>query len=61
MDTDQNWYRQLLALVLLSASRAAVEFLTNPGARDDAGNQLKGAFAAIDYDALARHLRIATL
>ncbi|MGH2442181.1 MAG: hypothetical protein ACRDFX_03330 [Chloroflexota bacterium] len=53
MDTDQNWYRQLAALVLLSASRAAVEFITNPGARSDAGRQLKGAFAEIDYDALA--------
>jgi hypothetical protein len=56
MDTDRNWYRQLLALVLLSGSRAAVEFITNPGARQDAGEQLKGAFAAIDYDALARAL-----
>lgn len=56
MDTDQNWYRQLLALVLLSGARAAVEFITNPGARQDAGQQLKGAFAAIDYDALARAL-----
>jgi hypothetical protein len=56
MDTDQNWYRQLLALVLLSGARAAVEFITNPGARQDAGQQLKGAFASIDYDALARAL-----
>jgi hypothetical protein len=56
VDIDQNWYRQLLALVLLSGARAAVEFITNPGARQDAGQQLKGAFAAIDYDALARAL-----
>jgi hypothetical protein len=54
MDSDQNWYRQLAALVLLSASRAAVEFITNPGSREDAGKQLKQAFAQIDYDALAR-------
>lgn len=54
MDTDQNWYRQLLALVLLSASKAAVEFITNPGSRDDAANQLRGAFAEIDYDAVAK-------
>lgn len=53
---DQNWYRQLAALVLLSASRAAVEFITNPSTRDDAGKQLKDAFASIDYDALARAL-----
>jgi hypothetical protein len=33
-----------------------VEFITNPGARRDAGAQLKGAFASIDYDALARAL-----
>jgi hypothetical protein len=56
MDPDQNWYRQLAALVLLSASRAAVEFITNPGSREDAGKQLKQAFAQIDYDALARAL-----
>jgi hypothetical protein len=54
MDPDQNWYRQLAALVLLSASRAAVEFITNPGSREDAGKQLKQAFAQIDYDALAK-------
>jgi len=56
MDPDQNWYRQLAALVLLSASRAAVEFITNPGSREDAGKQLKQAFASIDYDALAQAL-----
>lgn len=56
MDPDQNWYRQLAALVLLSASRAAVEFITNPSSREDAGKQLKQAFASIDYDALAQAL-----
>lgn len=56
MDTDQNWYRQLLALVLVSASRAAVEFITNPGSREDATKQLRGAFQEIDYDALAKSL-----
>lgn len=56
MDTDANWYRQLAALVLLSASRAAVEFITNPGSRQDATKQLKGAFAEIDYEALASAL-----
>lgn len=56
MDNDQNWYRQLFALVLLSAARAAVEYITNPGSRDDAANQLKGAFQEIDYDAAARAL-----
>src|SRR4051794_30082733 len=53
MDGDQNWYRQLAALMLLSASRAAVEFITNPSSRDEAGDQLKSAFAQIDYDAAA--------
>ncbi|MGI8968006.1 MAG: hypothetical protein ACR2GA_02735 [Chloroflexota bacterium] len=56
MDTDQNWYRQLLALVLLSASRGAVEFLTNPNSRQDANKQLRSTFAEIDYDALANAL-----
>jgi hypothetical protein len=54
MENEANWYRQLGALVLLSASRAAVEFLTNPGARADAQSQLKGAFRDIDYDAVAK-------
>jgi len=53
MDTDQNWYRQLLALVLLSASRAAVEFITNPNSREDSTKQLRAAFQEIDYDSLA--------
>jgi hypothetical protein len=56
MDNDQNWYRQLLALVLLSASRAAVEFITNPGSREDATKQLRSAFQEINYDALAKAL-----
>lgn len=59
MDTDQNWYRQLGALVLLSASRAAVEFLTNPSSRQDAQKQLKSSFAEIDYAALANALTTA--
>jgi hypothetical protein len=54
MENDQNWYRQLAALVLLSASRAAVEYITNPGTRADATEQLKGAFREIDYDAVAK-------
>lgn len=54
MENDQNWYRQLAALVLLSASRAAVEYITNPSARVDAANQLKDAFREIDYDGMAR-------
>lgn len=54
MDNDQNWYRQLLALVLLSASRAAVEFITNPSSREDATKQLRSAFQEIDYDAAAK-------
>lgn len=56
MDTDQNWYRQLAALVLLSASRAAVEFITNPDARVDTTGQLKGVLGQIDYDAMAQAL-----
>ncbi|MGI8825491.1 MAG: hypothetical protein ACR2JC_07585 [Chloroflexota bacterium] len=51
---EENWYRQLLALVLLSAARGAVEFITNPGSRNEAGNQMKDAFASIDYDAAAK-------
>lgn len=56
MGDNQNWYRQLLALLLLSASKAAVEFITNPGSRDDAANQLREAFQQIDYDAAAKAL-----
>lgn len=56
MENDQNWWRQLTALALVSASRAVVEFLTNPSSRDDATNQLRSAFAEIDYDALASAL-----
>lgn len=51
---NDNWYRQLLALVLLSAARGAVEYITNPGSREDAGKQMRDAFAAIDYDAAAK-------
>jgi len=54
MGEDQTWTRQLLALMLLSASKAAVEFITNPTSREDATDQLRGAFAEIDYDTLAK-------
>lgn len=56
MGDNQNWYRQLLALLLLSASKAAVEYITNPGSRDDAAQQLREAFQQIDYDAAAKAL-----
>jgi hypothetical protein len=56
MNTNQNWYRQLLALVLTSASRAAVEFITNPDSRVEAQDQLRESFKSIDYDALATAL-----
>lgn len=56
MGDNQNWSRQLLALLLLSASKAAVEYITNPGSRDDAANQLREAFQQIDYDAAAKAL-----
>jgi hypothetical protein len=54
MDRDQTWYRQLLALVLLSAARGAVEFVTNPRSKDDAQKQLRSALESIDYDSVAR-------
>lgn len=54
MDNDQNWYRQLLGLILLSASRTAVEYITNPSSRTDPTTQLREAFQQIDYDAAAR-------
>lgn len=56
MGDNQNWYRQLLALLLLSASKAAVDYITNPGGREDASRQLREAFQQIDYDAAAQAL-----
>jgi hypothetical protein len=56
LDNDQNWYRQLAALVLLSAARAAVDYINNPGSREDAQKQLREQFANIDYDAVAKAL-----
>ena len=56
MDSQENWYRQLAALVLVSASRAAVEFITNPSSRTDANEGLKSTLANIDYDAIAQAL-----
>jgi hypothetical protein len=56
MGDNQNWYRQLLALLLLSASKAGVEYITNHGSRDDAAKQLREAFQQIDYDAAAKAL-----
>lgn len=55
-DDNNNWYRQLLALLLLSMARAAVEYISNPRSRDQAAEQLKEAFRQIDYDAAAKAL-----
>lgn len=54
MENDQNWYRQLAALVLLSASRAAIEYINNPISREEAQEQLRDQFANIDFDAVAK-------
>ncbi len=54
LDNDQNWYRQLAALVLLAASRAAVDYINNPVSREEAQEQLREQFANIDYDAAAK-------
>jgi hypothetical protein len=56
MGDNQNWYRQLIALVLLSTSRAAVEYITNPNSRQETGKQLREALQQIDYDAAAKAL-----
>jgi hypothetical protein len=56
MGDNQNWYRQLLALLLLSSARAAVEYITNPGSRNEASRQLQEALRQIDYDAAAKAL-----
>lgn len=56
MGDNQNWYRQLLALLLLSSTRAAVEYITNPGSRNEASRQLQEALRQIDYDAAAKAL-----
>jgi hypothetical protein len=54
LDNNQNWYRQLAALVLLSASRAAVDYINNPISREDAQKQLREQLANVDYDAAAK-------
>lgn len=56
MGDNQNWYRQLIALLLLSTAKAAVEYITNPGSRADAAKQMREAFQQIDYDAAAKAL-----
>jgi hypothetical protein len=56
MGDNPNWYRQLLALLLLSTSRAAVEYLTNPASRQEIGQQMRDALQQIDYDAAAKAL-----
>ncbi|HZU12654.1 MAG TPA: hypothetical protein VFB58_07420 [Chloroflexota bacterium] len=56
MGENQNWYRQLLALLLLSTAKAAVEYLTNPGSRTEAAGQLREAMQNIDYDSAAKAL-----
>jgi hypothetical protein len=51
---NENWYRQLIALALMSGTRAAVDFITNPDSRQDATRQLRTSLAEIDYDAVAQ-------
>jgi hypothetical protein len=51
---NENWYRQLLGLVLVSVTRGVVEWITNPSSREDATRQMRDVLASIDYDAAAR-------
>ena len=53
MDTDQTWYRQLLGVILLSAAKAAAEYIADPNAKDEAVKQVRSQLQSIDTDSIA--------
>jgi hypothetical protein len=54
MDNDGNFYRQLLAIALAAAAKAAVDYVINPASKEEAVGQVRDAFQSIDYDAVAK-------
>ncbi|HZT96702.1 MAG TPA: hypothetical protein VFB34_07675 [Chloroflexota bacterium] len=56
MSDENEWRRQLLGAVLAAAARTAVEYATNPKARDESVEEMKSKLADIDYNALAKVL-----
>ncbi len=56
MSQEKDWQRQLVGAVLAAAARTAVEYATNPNARDETVDEMKSKLAKVDYGALAKVL-----
>lgn len=54
MSNKDEWQRQLLGAALFAMARTAVEYLTNPGAREETANDVRARLAEVDYDAVGR-------
>lgn len=54
MGDDKDWQKQLLSTALMAAVRTAIDYATNPDARDETVNDVKARLAEVDYSAAAR-------
>ena len=54
MGDDREWQKQLMSAALMAAAKTAVQYITNPGSRDEAMNDVKSKLAEVDYPSAAR-------
>lgn len=54
MGDDREWQKQLANAALTAAVRTGLQFLTNPGSRDETVNDVKSKLAEVDYTAAAK-------
>jgi hypothetical protein len=50
---EKDWLRQLLDAALIAGTRTAVEYLTNPKAREQTMHDVLARLSEVDYDAAA--------
>jgi hypothetical protein len=53
---SKDWQNQLLGTALMAAARTAVEYVTNPDAREETAKDVRERLSEVDYGAVAKAL-----
>lgn len=56
MGDSKDWQTQLLGAALMAATRTAIDYATNPDARDQTAKDMRSRLAEVDYTAAAKAL-----
>jgi hypothetical protein len=54
MGDEKDWQKQLMTAALAAATKAAMQYITNPEARDGAMDDVKAKLAEVDYGSAAK-------